>query len=149
MLMPFGMLNEHHEPTNPYGVQRNFVEPTDHSQHLARRGTPSFRGNTPFGLQWALGLTTGVDLSKWDFAPEFPPYATALNLIANDGAPLPQQTHQELAFADAQRTCRSTCPWSTCREYRAGRSALPASPGIAATGVPPPPAAPSVGEIPA
>jgi hypothetical protein len=25
-LMPFGLLNEHHEPTNFYGVQRNFVE---------------------------------------------------------------------------------------------------------------------------
>jgi hypothetical protein len=24
--MPFGLLNEHHEPTNFYGVQRNFVE---------------------------------------------------------------------------------------------------------------------------
>ena len=25
-LMPFGLFNEHHEPTNYYGVQRNFVE---------------------------------------------------------------------------------------------------------------------------
>ena len=25
-LMPFGLLNEHHEPTIFYGVQRNFVE---------------------------------------------------------------------------------------------------------------------------
>ena len=24
-LMPFGFINEHHEPTNFYGMQRNFV----------------------------------------------------------------------------------------------------------------------------
>ena len=34
------------------------------------------------GWRWSAGLTTGFDLSKWDFAPEFPLYTTALDLLA-------------------------------------------------------------------
>jgi hypothetical protein len=48
-----------------------------------------------------VGLTTGFDLSKWNFAPEFPLYTTALDLEDNDVAPL-QATHQELALARAE-----------------------------------------------
>ena len=46
-------------------------------------------------------MTTGFDLSKWDFAPAFPPYHTALELEDSDIAPL-QASHQELAVANAQ-----------------------------------------------
>jgi type II secretory pathway pseudopilin PulG len=99
-LMPFGMLNEHHEPTNFYGVQRNFVE-TLIIPSTWREGGFNLHGDTDFGLSWNAGLTTGFDLSKWNFAPEFPLYTTALNLEDNDVAPL-QATHQELALADAQ-----------------------------------------------
>lgn len=98
-LMPFGMLNEHHEPTNFYGVQRNFVE-TLIIPSTWREGGFNFHGDTSTGFGWNAGLTTGFDLSKWDFAPEFPTYTTALNLEDNDVAPL-QATHQELALANA------------------------------------------------
>ena len=98
-LMPFGMLNEHHEPTNFYGVQRNFVE-TLIIPSTWREGGFNFHGDTPQGFGWNAGLTTGFDLSKWDFAPEFPQYTTALELEDNGSAPL-QATHQELALANA------------------------------------------------
>ena len=100
-LMPFGFLNEHHEPTNFYGVQRNFVE-TLIIPSTWREGGFNLHGDTPFGLGWNVGLTTGFDLSKWNFAPEFPLYTTALDLEDSDSAPL-QSTHQELALANAQR----------------------------------------------
>ncbi len=99
-LMPFGFLNEHHEPTNFYGVQRNFVE-TLIIPSTWREGGFSLHGETPVGLSWNAGLTTGFDLSKWNFAPEYPQYATALGLEDSDSAPL-QSTHQELALANAQ-----------------------------------------------
>jgi hypothetical protein len=98
-LMPFGLLNEHHEPTNFYGVQRNFVE-TLIIPSTWREGGFNLHGETPIGLSWNAGLTTGFDLSKWNFAPEFPLYATALDLEDSDSAPL-QATHQELGLANA------------------------------------------------
>jgi len=98
-LMPFGMLNEHHEPTNFYGVQRNFVE-TLIIPSTWREGGFNFHGTTQTGFGWNVGLTTGFDLSKWDFAPEFPQYTTALELINSDAGPL-HATHQELALANA------------------------------------------------
>jgi hypothetical protein len=99
-LMPFGFLNEHHEPTNFYGVQRNFIE-TLIIPSTWREGGLGFHGDTPVGLTWNAGLTTGFDLSKWVFAPEFPPYANALELEDSDIAPL-QATHQQLALANAR-----------------------------------------------
>jgi hypothetical protein len=99
-LMPFGLLNEHHEPTNFYGVQRNFVE-TLIIPSTWREGGLNFHGDTPAGFSWNIGLTTGFDLSKWNFAPEFPLYNNALELEDNDVAPL-QATHQELALANAR-----------------------------------------------
>jgi hypothetical protein len=98
-LMPFGMLNEHHEPTNFYGVQRNFVE-TLIIPSTWREGGFNFHGATQSGFGWNVGLTTGFDLGKWDFAPEFPQYTTALELINSDAGPL-HATHQELALANA------------------------------------------------
>jgi hypothetical protein len=98
-LMPFGMLNEHHEPTNFFGVQRNFVE-TLIIPSTWREGGFNLHGDTPIGISWNAGLTTGFDLSKWNYAPEFPQYTTALDMEDNDVAPL-QATHQELALANA------------------------------------------------
>jgi len=98
-LMPFGLLNEHHEPTNFYGVQRNFVE-TLIIPSTWREGGFNFHGDTDRGFSWNAGLTTGFDLSKWDYAPQFPLYSTALGLEDSDSAPL-QSTHQELALANA------------------------------------------------
>jgi hypothetical protein len=99
-LLPFGFLNEHHEPTNFYGVQRNFVE-TLIIPSTWREGGLNLHGDTPFGLSWNVGVTTGFNLSKWDFAPEFPLYTTALDLEGSDAGPL-HATHQELALANAQ-----------------------------------------------
>ena len=98
-LLPFGLLNEHHEPTRFYGVQRNFVE-TLIIPSTWREGGFNLHGDTSAGFGWNLGLTTGFDLSKWDFAPAFPPYASALGLANSGAAPL-QATHQELALANA------------------------------------------------
>ncbi|HZV92771.1 MAG TPA: porin [Caldimonas sp.] len=100
-LIPAGLLNENHEPTNFYGVQRNFVE-TLIIPSTWREGGLSVYGTTDSGFDWNVGLTTGMDLSKWDFAPEAPLYNTAQQLINNGVAPL-QATHQELALADARR----------------------------------------------
>ncbi len=99
-LMPFGLLNEHHEPTNFYGVQRNFVE-TLIIPSTWREGGLNLHGDTPIGLSWSAGLTSGFNLSEWDFAPENPTYTTALELEDNSVAPL-QASHQELALANAQ-----------------------------------------------
>ena len=98
-LMPFGFINEHHEPTNFYGVQRNFVE-TLIIPSTWREGGVSLHGDTAGGFAWNVGLTTGFDFSKWNFTPEFPPYANALELEDSNIAPL-QATHQELALANA------------------------------------------------
>jgi hypothetical protein len=99
-LLPFGFINEHHEPTNFYGMQRNFVE-TLIIPSTWREGGLSFHGDTGFGVAWSAGVTTGVNLAHWDFAPEFPQYTTALELANNTPAPL-QATHQELALASAR-----------------------------------------------
>jgi hypothetical protein len=99
-LLPFGFINEHHEPTNFYGMQRNFVE-TLIIPSTWREGGLSFHGDTGFGVAWSAGVTTGVNLAHWNFAPEFPQYTTALELANNTPAPL-QATHQELALASAR-----------------------------------------------
>ena len=64
-LIPFGFLNERHEPTNYYGVERNFVE-TAIIPSTWREGGVSALGTTDFGLSWNVGVTTSQDLSKWD-----------------------------------------------------------------------------------
>ncbi len=97
-LMPFGLLNEHHEPTYFYGVQRNFVE-TLIIPSTWREGGVGFHGSTQSGIGWDFGLTTGFDLSKYDINPEDPLYTSALDL--EEASPL-QATHQELALASAQ-----------------------------------------------
>ncbi len=99
-LMPFGFINEHHEPTHFYGVQRNFIE-TLIIPSTWREGGFNLHGESTAGFAWNAGLTTGFDFSKWDFAPRSPPYTNALELEDSDIAPL-QATHQELALANAQ-----------------------------------------------
>jgi hypothetical protein len=64
-LIPFGFLNERHEPTNYYGVERNFVE-TAIIPSTWREGGVSILGTTDFGLSWNVGVTTSQDLGKWD-----------------------------------------------------------------------------------
>jgi hypothetical protein len=99
-LMPFGLLNEHHEPTQFYGVKRNYVEKLI-IPSTWREGGVGLHGATPIGLAWDTGVTTGVNLEDWNFTPSTPFYRTSLDLEAADIAPL-QATHQELQFANAQ-----------------------------------------------
>lgn len=64
-LIPLGFLNEHHEPTNYYGVERNFVE-TAIIPSTWREGGISALGSTDFGLSWNVGVSTSQDINKWD-----------------------------------------------------------------------------------
>jgi hypothetical protein len=64
-LIPFGFLNERHEPTNYYGVERNFVE-TAIIPSTWREGGISALGTTDYGLSWNVGVVTSQDLAKWD-----------------------------------------------------------------------------------
>ncbi len=99
-LMPFGMLNEHHEPTQFFGVQRNYTE-TLVIPSTWREGGVGVHGSTLAGLQWDVGLTTGPDLGAWDPNPANPLYRTAFELETSGAAPL-QATHQEGQFARAR-----------------------------------------------
>ncbi|MHB8447916.1 MAG: hypothetical protein ACYC9P_08325, partial [Rudaea sp.] len=65
MLVPIGLLNEHHEPTQFYGVERNFVEQAIIPSTWREGGIAGY-GNTDSGLQWDVGLVTSPNLGKWD-----------------------------------------------------------------------------------
>ena len=64
-LMPVGLLNENHEPTAFYGVERNFVE-TAIIPSTWREGGVQLIGGFENGLTVQGGLTTSFDLTKWD-----------------------------------------------------------------------------------
>ncbi len=83
-LMPFGFINESHEPPVFYGVDRNEVE-TRIIPSTWREGGMVFDGTTPFGLRASLGLVTGFDISKFD----------------DPARPL-SSVHQELSLARAR-----------------------------------------------
>lgn len=65
MLVPIGLLNEHHEPTQFYGVERNFVEQAIIPSTWREGGVAAY-GNTESGFQWDLGLVTAPNLGGWD-----------------------------------------------------------------------------------
>jgi len=88
-LMPFGLLNENHEPTAYYGVFRNFVE-TAIIPSTWREGGIQIVGSYDNGLTAQAGVTTGFDLNKWD-------------ATSTEGAESPLGSiHQELQFANAR-----------------------------------------------
>jgi hypothetical protein len=66
-LMPVGLLNQNHEPTAYYGVERNFVE-TAIIPTTWREAGVGLSGEFGDGFAWDAGLTTGFDLTKWDAA---------------------------------------------------------------------------------
>lgn len=89
MLMPLGFLNETHEPTTYYGVERNFVETAIIPSTLREAGV---QGVFTFGEGYTLqaGVVTGPDLTKWD-------------ATSNDGAESPlASVHQEGQLAKAR-----------------------------------------------
>jgi hypothetical protein len=65
MLVPLGLLNEHHEPSNYYGVERNFVEQAI-IPSTWREGGVAMYGSTEWGLNWNVGIGTGPNLGDWD-----------------------------------------------------------------------------------
>jgi hypothetical protein len=85
-----GLLNESHEPTRYYGVERNFVE-TAITPSTWREGGAAIYGSTDIGLAWDVGVTTGFDLGKWDPS------------VDGEGAESPLGSiHQELQNAKAR-----------------------------------------------
>jgi len=85
-LMPVGLLNENHEPTAFYGVERNFVE-TAIIPSTWREGGVQLVGSFDNGLTVQGGLTTSFDLTKWD-------------ATSTEGKESPLGSiHQELALA--------------------------------------------------
>lgn len=88
-LMPAGLLNENHEPTSFYGVERNFVE-TAIIPTTWREGGVQFVGHFDTGLTLQAGVSTGFDLTKWDAAS-----------LEGQESPL-GAIHQEMALAKAR-----------------------------------------------
>lgn len=66
-LLPVGYLNEVHEPTRYYGVNRNFIETAIIPTTWRELGF-GLRGTTASGLRLDGGLVTSFDLTKWDAA---------------------------------------------------------------------------------
>lgn len=87
-LMPVGLLNENHEPTAFYGVERNFVE-TAIIPSTWREGGIQLISNFDNGMTLQGGLTTSFDLTKWD-------------ATSTEGRESPLGSiHQELSLAKA------------------------------------------------
>ena len=88
-LVPIGLLNESHEPTAFYGVERNFVE-TAIIPTTWREGGVQVVGEFGNGMTLQTGVSTGFDLTKWD-------------ATSSEGAESPLGSiHQELALAKAR-----------------------------------------------
>lgn len=88
-LIPAGLINENHEPSAFYGVERNFVE-TAIIPSTWREAGAQFVGTTDKGITWNAGISTGFDLTKWDSS-------------GADGKLSPlASTHQEGQFAKAK-----------------------------------------------
>ena len=88
-LMPMGLLNDNHEPTAFFGVERNAVE-TAIIPSTWREGGVQAIGRFDNGLTLQAGVSTGFDLNKWD-------------ATSTDGAEAPLRSiHQELALAKAR-----------------------------------------------
>jgi outer membrane murein-binding lipoprotein Lpp len=88
-LMAVGLLNENHEPTAFYGVERNFVE-TAIIPTTWREGGVQLVGSFDNGLTLQTGISTSFDLTKWDAG-------------AGEGRESPLGSiHQELALAKAR-----------------------------------------------
>ncbi|MDZ5457841.1 hypothetical protein [Azohydromonas lata] len=63
-LIPMGLLNENHEPTAYYGVERNFVE-TAIIPSTWREGGIQAVGSFDNGLTVQAGVSTGFNISGW------------------------------------------------------------------------------------
>ena len=64
-LIPLGLINQNHEPTSFYGVNRPTVETSIIPSTLREAGVQLF-GEHDNGISWSAGISTGFDLTKWD-----------------------------------------------------------------------------------
>jgi uncharacterized small protein (DUF1192 family) len=83
-LIPAGLLNTNHEPTAFYGVERNFVE-TAIIPSTWREAGVGLSSTLDNGLSWDVGLTTGFDLTKWDFSANSEAPTSPLGSIHQEG----------------------------------------------------------------
>jgi uncharacterized small protein (DUF1192 family) len=83
-LIPAGLLNTNHEPTAFYGVERNFVE-TAIIPSTWREAGVGLSSTLDNGLSWDVGLTTGFDLTKWDFSASSEAPTSPLGSIHQEG----------------------------------------------------------------
>ncbi len=67
MLMPLGLLNENHEPTSFYGVERNVVETAIIPSTLREVGAQAVY-NFGNGTTLQTGVVTGPSIANWDFS---------------------------------------------------------------------------------
>jgi hypothetical protein len=65
VLMPAGLLNENHEPTAYYGVERSFVE-TAIIPTTWREGAVELVATFESGLTLQAGVSTSFDVTRWD-----------------------------------------------------------------------------------
>lgn len=89
-VVPSGLLNENHEPTAFFGVQRNSVE-TRIIPSTWREGGVQFVGDLGEGLTLQTGVATGFNLAGWDYSAESEATDSPLGSI-----------HQELMLAKAR-----------------------------------------------
>jgi hypothetical protein len=89
-LIPMGLLNENHEPTAYYGVERNFVE-TAIIPSTWREGGLQAIGSFDSGITLQAGVSTGFDIGHWDYSAESEGRESPLGSI-----------HQELQLARAR-----------------------------------------------
>ncbi len=124
LLMPIGLLNNNHEPTAYYGVERNFVE-TAIIPSTWREGGVQLFGEHGNGVSWSAGLSTGFDLSKWDATSE-------------EGRQSPLGSiHQELQLAKAHDIAVfGNVDWRGIPGLRLGMSAFSGGASQAQSGFP-------------
>jgi hypothetical protein len=89
-LVPMGLLNENHEPTAYYGVERNFVE-TAIIPSTWREGGVQAVGTFDNGLTVQGGVATGFNIKNWDSTKDSEGRQSPLGSI-----------HQELSQANAR-----------------------------------------------
>jgi hypothetical protein len=96
-LIPVGLLNENHEPTAYYGVERNFVE-TRIIPSTWREGGVQAVGTLGNGLTVQAGMSTGFNLNNWDFTSDSEGRESPLGSVHQE---LSQAASRDIAFFSA------------------------------------------------
>ncbi|WP_085316360.1 porin [Derxia lacustris] len=83
-LIPLGLLNERHEPTTYYGVERNFVETAIIPSTWREIGVQAV-ADLDNGITLQGGVSTGFSLSKWDASSDEAQVEGPLGTIHQEG----------------------------------------------------------------